>query len=141
MRHLLLLVAVSIASPALAQTSQGDVAVTIYNNDLALIQDTRQLNLPAQRLRVPRRFGRFVIQQPRPVQDATEAIGHRQEEQANAGDQNHGPDRELQDRHELGEGGVIHGDESSAKFARHRCPFSPPRDAGFSEELQSSGKF
>ena len=26
--------------------AQGDVAVTIYNNDLALVQDTRQLNLP-----------------------------------------------------------------------------------------------
>jgi hypothetical protein len=30
-----------------ARTAQGDVAVTIYNNDLALIQDTRRLTLPA----------------------------------------------------------------------------------------------
>ena len=49
MRHLLLLTAAGLAAPAMAQTSQGDVAVTIYNDDLALIQDTRQLNLPAQR--------------------------------------------------------------------------------------------
>ena len=32
------------ASPL--RTAQGDVAVTIYNNDLALVQDTRQLTLP-----------------------------------------------------------------------------------------------
>lgn len=29
------------------RSAQGDVAVTIYNNDLALVQDTRQLNLPS----------------------------------------------------------------------------------------------
>lgn len=29
------------------RTAQGDVAVTIYNNDLALVQDTRQITLPA----------------------------------------------------------------------------------------------
>ena len=29
-----------------ARSAQGDVAVTIYNNNLALVQDTRQLNLP-----------------------------------------------------------------------------------------------
>jgi hypothetical protein len=42
------------AAPAFAQTApavggpsrQGDVAVTIYNNDLALVQDTRQITLP-----------------------------------------------------------------------------------------------
>jgi hypothetical protein len=28
-------------------TAQGDVAVTIYNNNLALVQDVRQMNLPA----------------------------------------------------------------------------------------------
>lgn len=28
------------------RSAQGDVAVTIYNNDLALVQDRRQLNLP-----------------------------------------------------------------------------------------------
>jgi hypothetical protein len=37
------------AGPALAQ--QGNLAVTIYNNDLALVQDTRQLNLPSGRSR------------------------------------------------------------------------------------------
>ena len=31
------------------RTAQGDVAVTIYNNDLALVQDTRQLTLPRGR--------------------------------------------------------------------------------------------
>jgi hypothetical protein len=30
---------------AVAQSAQGDVSVTIYNNDLALVQDIRQLNL------------------------------------------------------------------------------------------------
>jgi hypothetical protein len=34
-----------------ARSGQGDVAVTIYNNDLALIQDTRQLALPRGRSR------------------------------------------------------------------------------------------
>ena len=35
-------------SPAIAsaQSAQGDVAVTIYNNDLALVQDVRQVSLP-----------------------------------------------------------------------------------------------
>jgi hypothetical protein len=37
-----------IAQDALQRRSaQGDVAVTIYNNDLALVQDTRQLSLPS----------------------------------------------------------------------------------------------
>jgi hypothetical protein len=56
----LTLVAVPFAAPqtALAQTSeipppdataQGDVSVTIYNNDLALVQDKRTLNLPGGR--------------------------------------------------------------------------------------------
>jgi hypothetical protein len=35
----------------IGQTAQGDVSVTIYNNDLALVQDTRQLALPAGRSR------------------------------------------------------------------------------------------
>ncbi len=47
------------AAPAIAQTSipspaesaQGDVAITIYNNDLALVQDRRNLTLPAGRSR------------------------------------------------------------------------------------------
>jgi hypothetical protein len=37
--------------PAPDQTAQGDVALTIYNNDLALVQDTRVLNLAAGRTR------------------------------------------------------------------------------------------
>jgi len=51
MRHLLLASAL-LVSPALAQTSQGDVAVTIYNDNLALVQDTRQLAIGAQRSRI-----------------------------------------------------------------------------------------
>lgn len=47
------------AAPVLAQTAipapnesaQGDVAVTIYNNNLALVQDRRELSLPAGRSR------------------------------------------------------------------------------------------
>ncbi len=47
------------AAPALAQdgaasagrNAQGDVAVTIYNNNLALVQDRRDLTLPAGRSR------------------------------------------------------------------------------------------
>ena len=40
--------------PALAQssseeTAQGEVAVTIYNNDQALVQDVRQLHTPRGR--------------------------------------------------------------------------------------------
>ncbi|MEG3177952.1 DUF4139 domain-containing protein [Sphingomonas sp. RB3P16] len=38
-------------APVGPQSAQGDVAVTIYNNDLALIQDTRQLALPRGRTR------------------------------------------------------------------------------------------
>ena len=37
--------------PAPSQSAQGDVAVTIYNNDLALVQDTRQIDLPSGRSR------------------------------------------------------------------------------------------
>jgi hypothetical protein len=60
MRALLLLSTI-IAAPALAQVSveipppsvsaQGEVAVTIYNNDLALVQDRRQIALPQGRSR------------------------------------------------------------------------------------------
>jgi len=39
------------ALPAPGQTAQGDVAVTIYNNDRALIEDKRLLDLPAGRSR------------------------------------------------------------------------------------------
>lgn len=35
--------------PTNGRTAQGDVAVTIYNNDLALVQDRRELTLPAGR--------------------------------------------------------------------------------------------
>jgi hypothetical protein len=43
-----------VAQPAIplpSQTAQGDVSVTIYNNDRALIEDKRQLNLPGGRSR------------------------------------------------------------------------------------------
>lgn len=45
--------ALAAAMPLLAQSgggsAQGDVSLTIYNNDLALVQDVRQLSLPAGR--------------------------------------------------------------------------------------------
>jgi hypothetical protein len=37
--------------PAPSRTAQGDVAVTIYNNDVALVQDRRELALPGGRSR------------------------------------------------------------------------------------------
>lgn len=37
--------------PSTTQSAQGDVAITIYNNNLALVQDSRQLDLPAGRSR------------------------------------------------------------------------------------------
>jgi hypothetical protein len=37
--------------PAPSQSAQGDVAVTIYNGNLALVQDTRQIDVPAGRSR------------------------------------------------------------------------------------------
>jgi hypothetical protein len=40
------------ASP-LGATAQGDLSVTIYSNDLALVQDVRQLDLPSGRTRQP----------------------------------------------------------------------------------------
>lgn len=41
---------VALATPAISQSSgQGDVAVTIYNNNIALVQDTRRLNIPSGR--------------------------------------------------------------------------------------------
>src|SRR5688572_3288902 len=39
------------AVPLPSQTAQGDIAVTIYNNNRALIEDKRQLNLPSGRSR------------------------------------------------------------------------------------------
>jgi hypothetical protein len=44
----------SLAQPAVpppTQTAQGDVSVTIYNNNRALVEDKRQLDLPAGRSR------------------------------------------------------------------------------------------
>jgi len=46
----------TVSAAALAQTAnggsgQGDLAVTIYNNNLALVQDVRQVSLPAGRSR------------------------------------------------------------------------------------------
>ena len=41
--------AVAFAAPAFAQGAQGDVSVTIYNNNLALVQDARTLNIAAGR--------------------------------------------------------------------------------------------
>ncbi len=66
MRRLLLiatcLVAPALAVPALAQisaeipppsqTAQGEVSVTIYNNNLALVQDRRNLDINANRMRL-----------------------------------------------------------------------------------------
>ena len=49
MRHLVLLAL--LAAPASAQTGQGDVAVTIYNDNLALVQDERRLDIPSGRSR------------------------------------------------------------------------------------------
>lgn len=39
------------AIPPPSQTAQGDVSVTIYNNDRALIEDRREISLPAGRSR------------------------------------------------------------------------------------------
>lgn len=39
------------SSPAFAQSAQGDVAITIYNNNLALVQDSRTLTVPTGRSR------------------------------------------------------------------------------------------
>jgi hypothetical protein len=53
MRSLLLLSAglALVSGAAAAQPEPGNLAVTIYNQNLALVQDTRQLNLPAGRSR------------------------------------------------------------------------------------------
>lgn len=52
MRRLLLAAGLAaISTPGVAQPEQGNLAVTIYNQNLALVQDTRQLNLPAGRSR------------------------------------------------------------------------------------------
>src|SRR5687768_12136124 len=52
MRRLLLTAGLAaLSAPGLAQPEPGNLAVTIYNQNLALVQDTRQLNLPAGRSR------------------------------------------------------------------------------------------
>ena len=45
------LMAQGAAVPAPSQTAQGDVSVTIYNNDRALVEDKRLLDIPAGRSR------------------------------------------------------------------------------------------
>ena len=51
-RRILLTVGLAaLSAPGLAQPEPGNLAVTIYNQNLALVQDTRQLNLPAGRSR------------------------------------------------------------------------------------------
>jgi hypothetical protein len=52
MRHVAFgLVALAAAAPAYGQSAQGDLAVTIYNNGQALVQDVRQLDLATGRTR------------------------------------------------------------------------------------------
>jgi hypothetical protein len=46
---LAVLPALSLPSMAYAQNAQGDVSVTIYNNNLALVQDVRSLSIPVGR--------------------------------------------------------------------------------------------
>jgi hypothetical protein len=48
----ILLLPLLFAAPAFAQSAQGDVSVTIYNNNLALVQDVRQTALPTGRTTV-----------------------------------------------------------------------------------------
>lgn len=43
--------AASTLPPSLGGTAQGDLSVTIYGNDLALVQDVRRLDLPSGRTR------------------------------------------------------------------------------------------
>ncbi|WP_136162129.1 DUF4139 domain-containing protein [Sphingomonas flavalba] len=51
MRYRLMLLLAGLSTPAFAQSAQGDLSVTIYNNNLALVQDTRQLSVAAGRSR------------------------------------------------------------------------------------------
>jgi hypothetical protein len=48
----IMLLPLFVAAPVLAQSAQGDVSVTIYNNNLALVQDVRQTALPSGRTTV-----------------------------------------------------------------------------------------
>ena len=52
MRRLVLLPLLALSAPAFAQSAQGTVAVTIYNNNLALVQDVRTTALPNGRTTV-----------------------------------------------------------------------------------------
>ena len=49
LRKSLLIALISVSGSALAQSAQGDVAITIYNNNQALVQDARTLNVPQGR--------------------------------------------------------------------------------------------
>src|SRR3954465_15087090 len=51
MRRLFFLLSICLAAPASGQAGQGDLSVTVYNQNLALVQDTRQISLPAGRSR------------------------------------------------------------------------------------------
>ena len=50
--RVILLLPLLFVTPAFAQSVQGDVSVTIYNNNLALVQDVRQTALPTGRTTV-----------------------------------------------------------------------------------------
>ena len=52
MRRFALLPLLVLSGPAFAQSAQGTVAVTIYNNNLALVQDIRSTALPSGRTTV-----------------------------------------------------------------------------------------
>jgi hypothetical protein len=52
MRRFALLPLLALSTPAFAQSAQGTVAVTIYNNNLALVQDIRSTALPSGRTTV-----------------------------------------------------------------------------------------
>ena len=51
MRRPILLLSACLAAPAFGQAPRSDLKVTVYNQNLALVQDTRQLDLPAGRSR------------------------------------------------------------------------------------------
>jgi hypothetical protein len=52
MRRLALLPLLALSAPVMGQSAQGTVAVTIYNNNLALVQDIRPTLLPSGRTTV-----------------------------------------------------------------------------------------
>ncbi len=51
MRRKILLLSACLAAPAFGQAARTDLKVTVYNQNLALVQDTRQIDLPAGRSR------------------------------------------------------------------------------------------